>query len=285
MRPGPVMSAGMMPALDWPGEATPGQFGPTTRVRLPCPTLYAHAAVVSCTGIPSVMTTASGICASTASIIAALAKAGGTKMTDTSAPVSFIASATPAKTGTVTPSKSICCPALRGLVPPTMFVPARSIRRVCRDPSEPVTPWTMTRESLVSQIAMSRPRQFGRPPGGAVHRVHAFDERVVRAVQDPPALVGVVAVEPDHQRLVHRFAALAEQGERLQDAVGHRVAGGDAAEHVDEHAPHARVGQDDLQAVGHHLGAGAAADVEEVGRAYPAELLAGVGHHVERGPD
>src|SRR5438552_14731826 len=198
MRPGPVMSAGMMPALDWPGEATPGQFGPTMRVRLPRATLYAHAAVVSCTGMPSVITTASGICASIASVMADLAKAGGTKMTDASAPVSRMASATPANTGTLTPSKSTCCPALRGLVPPTMLVPARSIRRVCLEPSEPVTPWTMTRESLVSQIAMSRPRQFGRPPGGAVHRVHALDERVVRAVQDAPALVGVVAVEPYH---------------------------------------------------------------------------------------
>src|SRR5207247_332667 len=29
------MSAGMMPALDLPGEATPGQFGPMILVRLP----------------------------------------------------------------------------------------------------------------------------------------------------------------------------------------------------------------------------------------------------------
>jgi hypothetical protein len=69
-------------------------------VRLPLATLCAQAAVESCTGIPSVITTASGICASIASIIAALAKAGGTKITDTSAPVSFMASATPPKTGT-----------------------------------------------------------------------------------------------------------------------------------------------------------------------------------------
>ena len=39
--------------------------------------------------MPSVMTTASGIPASIASTTAALAKAGGTKTTDTSAPVSF----------------------------------------------------------------------------------------------------------------------------------------------------------------------------------------------------
>ena len=35
IRPSVVMSAGMMPALDLPGEAMPGQFGPTIRVVLP----------------------------------------------------------------------------------------------------------------------------------------------------------------------------------------------------------------------------------------------------------
>ena len=32
MRPGRVMSAGMMPAFDFPGEMMPGQFGPMIRV-------------------------------------------------------------------------------------------------------------------------------------------------------------------------------------------------------------------------------------------------------------
>ena len=32
MRPGPEMSAGMMPALEAPGLISPGQFGPTIRV-------------------------------------------------------------------------------------------------------------------------------------------------------------------------------------------------------------------------------------------------------------
>src|SRR2546423_1815956 len=152
----PEMIAPAWP-IGWPGGGRPGQLGPMVGVRFRCAMLYAHAAVLSCPGMPSVITTASGICASIASVIAALAKAGGTKMTDTSAPVSFIASATPPNTGTAVPSKSIRVPALRGLVPPTMFVPARSIRRVCLEPSDPVTPATMTRESLVSQIAMSHP--------------------------------------------------------------------------------------------------------------------------------
>src|SRR2546427_479515 len=136
--------------------------------------------------------------ASIASMIPALAPAGGTNVTIVSAPVSVIASATVANTGTLVPSKSTWMPAFRGLVP------------------------------------------------------------------------------PHHQRLADRLAPLAEQRQRLQDAVGHRVAGRDAAEHVDEDAPHARVGQHDLQPIGHHLGAGPAADVEEVGRAHPGELLAGV---------
>ena len=100
-------------------------------------------------------------------------------------------------------------------------------------------PWTMTLESLVSQIAMSslpRSRELGGALGRAVHRVHPLDQRVVRAVEDGPAGLGVVAVEADDERLGDLLAALAEQGERLDDAVGDLVAGGDAAEDVDEDA-------------------------------------------------
>src|SRR5690242_15600928 len=255
------MSAGMMPALDAPGEAMPGQFGPMIRVFCPRSMLYAQNAAESCTGTPSVMTTASGISASIASTMAALVNAGGTKMTDTSAPVSFMASPTEAKTGSEVPSKSTLVPALRGFTPPTTFVPAASIRRVCFEPSEPVMPWTMTLESLVSQIAMSslpRSRELGGTLGRTVHRVDPLDERVVRRVQDRPAGLGVVAVEADHERLGDGLAALAEQGEGLDDAVGDLVAGGDAAEDVDEHRLDRRVAEHDLQAVGHDLGAGAA---------------------------
>src|SRR4051812_19358011 len=278
MRPAGVMSAGMMPALDAPGEAMPGQFGPMIRVGCPCSMLYAQKAAESCTGTPSVITTASGIWASMASTTAALVNAGGTKMTDTSAPVSLIASDTDANTGSAVPSlgppssppaNETVVPALRGLTPPTTLVPAASIRRVCLEPSEPVMPWTMTLESLVSQIAMSslpRSRELGGPRGRSVHRVHSLDERVVRLVQDGPAGLGVVAVEADHERLADLLAALAEQGESLDDAVGDLVARGDAAEDVHEDRLHGRVAEHDLEAVGHHLGAGAAADVEEVGR-------------------
>ncbi len=96
--------------------------------------------------------------------------------------------------------------------------------------------------------------------------------------EDPPALLDGVAVEPDDQWLGRLVAQHAEGGD---DAVGDGVTGGDAAEDVDEHAPDGGVGQDDLQAVGHHLGRGAPPDVEEVGRADPTELLAGVGDDVQ----
>src|SRR6266545_2555481 len=162
-RPGVVMSAGMMPALDLPGEAIPGQFGPMMRVPVvpedgvPLATACAQNHVESCTGMPSVMTTHSGISASMASTTASLVNLGGTKTTETSAPVSAMASATVPNTGRSLPSYVAICPALRALTPPTTLVPARSMRAVCLEPSEPVIPCTMTLLLSVSQIAISHP--------------------------------------------------------------------------------------------------------------------------------
>src|SRR3954469_25580550 len=163
----------------------------------------------SCTGMPSVMTTARPIWASTASMTAAFANGGGTKMTLTSAPVSFMASATPPKTGTLVPSKSTLSPALRGFTPPTMAVPEASMRWVCLRPSEPVMPWTMTLLFSLRRIDIclvscrvegrSGGGEFGGPARGAVHRVDHGHERVVGFGQDPAALLDVVAVEPDDQ--------------------------------------------------------------------------------------
>ena len=121
---------------------------------------------VSATGMPSVMMTTRSRSASTASYTAALAKRGGTKITETLPPVASFASATVAYTGTETvppwrlsastpmgvTSKSTEVPAFFGFVPATMFVPAPSMRSVCFMPSEPVMPWTMTRESLLRKI-------------------------------------------------------------------------------------------------------------------------------------
>jgi hypothetical protein len=78
-----------------------------------------------------------------------LVNAGGTKTMETSAPVSAMASLTVPKTLiSFSPCRTVV-PALRALTPPTMLVPALSIRAVCLVPSPPVMPWTMTLESLL----------------------------------------------------------------------------------------------------------------------------------------
>src|SRR6476661_661289 len=244
--------------------------------------------------MPSVMTTASGMAASIASTTADFANAGGTKMTETLAPVSFIASATVPYTGTETPpSNSTVVPALRGLTPPTIEVPEASMRCVCFMPSEPVMPWTMTLEFSSRKIAIvvfSRPlsvrrgrSQLGGLAGRPVHGLFDGHERVVGLGEDAPALLHVVAVEAHDQRLGR---LVAERLEGTNDAVGDGVAGGDATEHVDEHRLDLLVAEDDVQAVGHDLGRGAATDVEEVGGLGRAgELLTGVGDDVERRHD
>src|SRR5215470_12867788 len=284
------MSAGMMPALDLPGEATPGQFGPTMRVTLPFALAYAQNSVESCTGMPSVITMTSGIWASIASITALLAPAGGTKTTETSAPVAAMVSATVPNTGTALPPRSTVWPALRGLVPPTTVVPAASIRRPCLVPSDPVMPWIMIRLSPVRKIAIScsrgglgAGRQLGGAARGAVHRVVPLDDGQARPVQDRPAFGGVVPVEPDHDRAGHLLAARVEHAERGHDAVRYGVTRGDPAKHVDQHAAHTGIGQHDLQAVRHHLGRGTPADVQEVRGPDPAERLARLRDHVQGG--
>ena len=54
--------------------------------------------------------------------------------------------------------------------------------------------------------------------------------------------------------------------QRFDDPVGDFFAAGDAAEDVDEDALHVLVEVDDLERSSHHVGVGATADVEEVGR-------------------
>src|SRR5262249_39757397 len=199
------MSAGMIPALDLPGEATPGQFGPTMRVALPRAFAYAQNAAVSCTGMPSVITMTSGIPTSTASITASFVPAGGTNTTDTSAPVADIASPTVPKTGTLLPPRSTVWPALRGLVSPTIFAPAAIMRAPGLRPPEPVMPWTMIRLCAVRKIAIScscrgQAGQFGCAAGRVVHRPDLLDDSDARLGQYPAAFRRVVAVAPDHDR-------------------------------------------------------------------------------------
>src|SRR5215469_10931503 len=284
------MSAGMIPAFDLPGEATPGQLGPTIRVRFPVAQAYAQNSAESCTGTPSVITITSGVAASIASMTAAFVPLSGTNTTDTLAPVAAIASPTVAKTGSSSPASSTVCPALRGLVPPTTVVPALIMRAPCLRPSEPVMPCTMIRLPPVRKIAISCSRRgCGGQLGGAARRVvhgrDLLDHGNLGGVEYPPPLVSVIAVEADDDRMPHLFAAVAEQPDGGHDAVGHLVARGDAAEYVDQHAADRGIGQHDVQAVRHHLGGGPAADVEEVRRPDPAEGLARVGDDIERGHD
>src|SRR5690606_18138159 len=102
--------------------------------------------------------------------------------------------------------------------------------------------------------------------------------------EDPPALLHVVAVQPDDEGLGRLVPELLQGPD---DAVGDGVAGGDAAEHVDEDDLDLRVGEDDVQPVGHDLCGGATADVEEVGGLgqHPvgagADVLTGVGDDVQ----
>src|ERR1035438_3322487 len=242
------MSAGMMPAFDLPGEAIPGQFGPTIRVVFPLAHACAQNTAVSCTVTPSVITT-------------------------TTVP----------NPGTAVSPRSTVWPALRGLVPPTIFVPAASILRPCFVPSEPVMPWIMIRLSPVRKIAISCSRRGrvaavpisavptsavpidrrpgARRPGGG--QLRGAPRRVVHGrdllnhgeacfFQDAPTLSRVVSVQAHHDRVVHLLAAVSEHADCRNDAVRDRVAGGDAAEHVDEDTADRRVGQHDLQAVGHY---------------------------------
>src|SRR5262245_45938338 len=99
------MSAGMIPAFDFPGLMSPGQLGPTMR-DVPFDCAYAKNSAVSLTGTPSVITTMSGMPASTDSTTALLVNRGGTKTTLTSAPVASTASATEPNTGTDVPVNS-----------------------------------------------------------------------------------------------------------------------------------------------------------------------------------
>jgi hypothetical protein len=70
------MLPGMMPILHSPGVSTPGQFGPISRDLEPTARRFTR--TMSSTGMPSVMHTISGTCASIASRIESAAKGGGT---------------------------------------------------------------------------------------------------------------------------------------------------------------------------------------------------------------
>src|SRR4051812_41111790 len=98
-------------------------------------------------------------------------------------------------------------------------------------------PCTTTRLDSVKKIAICASSGLCGQLGGAIRcAVHGVDhchQWVVRLGEDPASFGDVVAVQPDHQWLVR---LVAEQFEGLHDPVRDRVAGGDPAEHVHEHA-------------------------------------------------
>ncbi len=112
------MYPGMIPILHSPGVITPGQFGPI--IITPRSSRYFRALTMSSAGMPSVITTASRMPASAASIVASAANGGGTKIIDTSAPVFETASETVLNTGSPC---SDFVPPFPGEVPPTNFAP------------------------------------------------------------------------------------------------------------------------------------------------------------------
>ncbi len=73
-----------------------------------------------------------------------MARAGGTKMPVTSAPVSSTASATLLNTG----RPRCVVPPLPGVTPPTTLVPNDMASSAWNVACWPVNPWMMTRESL-----------------------------------------------------------------------------------------------------------------------------------------
>ena len=84
------------------------------------------------------------------------------------------------------------------------------------------------------------PRSRARPPRSAASSIvaAAHDARVRSLGEDRASLLGVRPVQPDHDR--HRGL---DPIERAEHPLGHQVAAGDAAEDVDEHGPHRRIGQ------------------------------------------
>ncbi len=111
------MNPGIIPTLASPGVIIPGQLGPIILQSLFLRNSFTL--IISDVGMPSVMVTITFIPASAASIIASAENAGGTKISETSAPVALTASSTVLKTGLF----KCNCPPLPGVTPPTTLVP------------------------------------------------------------------------------------------------------------------------------------------------------------------
>src|ERR1700730_9300217 len=159
----------MIPTLAFPGERMPGQLGPIRRVPGCSRFRVRYTRSSSCAGMPSVIATTRLTPLAAASRIELAAKRGGTKIIAVFGETSAEACVRLATPGV--PSAS--WPALRGVTPPTTFVPYFLLLSVWNEPSLPVIPATArrVRSSTRTAISSAPPRAGGRtlPSGPRSH--------------------------------------------------------------------------------------------------------------------
>src|SRR6201996_7563898 len=253
------MRPGMIPIFAFPGEITPGQFGPTSRDFDLLTTL--HTLTMSLVGMPSVMQIISGRPASSASRMASAANGGGTKMTVALAPVFSTAWATVSKTG----QPSCTVPPLPGVTPPTTLVPYSAQPLAWNVPSLPVIPCTISRvfSSTSTDIDDSRSlRPLFRGCDYLGRRVfHGFPDDEVQAgvLQNLAPLLHIRSLQAeDHGNFYIRFLS------RFHHAGRQRIDAQNAAEDVDEDCLHILIGKQNLERVLNLLLVRATAYIEEV---------------------
>ena len=139
-------------------------------------------------------------------------------------------------------------------------------------------PWTTSRVSVSTRMAISRRRQLHGASGAVEHRRLRVHVRRVRLTEQPTSFLGVRPVEPDDDRVLDPHLR-----ERLQDPASNLVAAGDPAEDVEEDRAHVRVLRDDLERVDDALRVAAAAEVAEVRRPAADERHDVHGRHRQAG--
>src|SRR5581483_2608986 len=265
---GPNMLAGMIPTFAPRGVVTPGQLGPIRRV--PVSFRKRTAFTASSVGTPSVMQTTSPTPDAALSTMASPANGGGTKITDALAPVCATASATESNTGTPWAS----APPRPGVTPATTLVPYARICSAWKPPSRPVMPWTRSRVSRSTRIAILRRRLlFSREADrGASGLLRIADRDQAGALQQGQPLGGAGAGHADDDRDLHLDAP-----GRLEHAARYLFAAAEATEDVDQDDLYVAIEEHDLQRLAHQVRLGATANVQEIGG--PAAVA---GHHVQR---
>ena len=228
------------------------------------------------TGMFSVMQTTSSMPASAASMMASAAPAGGTKMQETLAPVCADASRDRVEDGHAVDGLA----AFAGRdAADDLGAGLRSCCGCGSWPSRPVMPCTITRDVLSNENAH---RPIAPLCRAASRRRSSAPPSRMSAPQVRPASAS--SARPSSSPVPERRATMGMPGGQLglrhDDAPGDLFAARDAAEDVDEDALDLGIARDEEQRLLHHLGLGAAADVEEVGR-----LAARARDHVERRHD